>query len=106
MKNFKYPTKLFVFGFIFCVIIYNFFLFVPAVILIIVGIWNKICYYIGCLILLVDLVLSFIKQIRIRSSIIESTNEELENLKKAISDETDLKEFVEKILDEDDDEEH
>lgn len=74
MKERKYPTRLFVLGFLIGVIIYRFYLFVPSIILMIAGNFVKPCYYIGCIILLIDLIISLIWQIRIRNLVLNNNN--------------------------------
>ena len=47
MNKRKYPSSLFIIGFVTNVLFHFFWLFVPAVILLIVGIFIKPCLYIG-----------------------------------------------------------
>ncbi len=75
MKNNKqkYPIDLFVMGF-FMNFIKNFFLLIPAIVLIVIGIWVKWCLIIGCSLFVVDIVFSLIEQIKIRNAAITSDN--------------------------------
>ena len=87
MKERKYPAKLFITGFLIGVILYRFYLFVPSIILIIIGFKFKICYYIGCVILLIDLILSFIWQVRIRNLVLnDNDNPDIQKFQDAFTD--------------------
>lgn len=79
--NRKYPFKMFLFGLLLNFFIRYFLLFVPGLILSIVGIWNEKCLAIGLALWLVDLVLSFVEQLRIRKAALsESDNEEFNEI--------------------------
>jgi len=52
----------------------NFFLFLPSIILLIVGIWVKWCLFVGVALLLLDVIISLIEQIQIRNATINSDN--------------------------------
>lgn len=67
--NKKYPAGLFIVGFISNIFGKFFFLFFPAVILIIIGIWIKSCFIIGLGLLALDIILSFIEQLRIKKTV-------------------------------------
>lgn len=109
MKERKYPTKLFVIGFLIGVIIYRFYLFFPSIILLIAGIYVKPCYYIGCIILLIDLIISFIWQIRIRNLVLnDNNNPSIQRFQEAFTGdnpEDEIIDTVNAIIDEYDDEE-
>ena len=66
MNDRKYPTSLFIIGFITNVLFHFFWLFIPCIILLIVGIFVKPCLYIGLALFLIDIILSLIEQFRIR----------------------------------------
>ena len=66
MNNRKYPASLFIIGLITDIPFRYFWLFLPSVILLIIGIFVKPCLYIGLVLLSIDVVLSFVDQIRIR----------------------------------------
>lgn len=70
----KYPVSLFMIGFISNIIGRFFFLFFPAVILIIIGIWVKACLIIGLGLLGLDIVLSFGEQLILRNATLNSDN--------------------------------
>ena len=113
MKERKYPTKLFVIGFLFGVIIYRFYLFVPSIILLIAGTFVKPCYYIGCLILLIDLVISFIWQVRIRNLVLnDNDNPDIQKFQDAFTEGNPnenlintINEIIESSVDDEDDDE-
>jgi hypothetical protein len=70
----KYPTGMFWFFVLTNLVFHFFYLFVPGVVLCVVGIWVKACLQIGLAILLLDLVLSIVEQLRIRRAAITSTH--------------------------------
>ena len=66
MKTIKYPFGMFLIGFII-----NFFfrysvLFFPGIIMLIVGIWVDWCFYAALVLLIADLVLSLLHQLKVR----------------------------------------
>ena len=77
----NYPTKMFLF-FVLTNFVFHFFhLFLPGVILCIVGIWAKSCLWIGLAILGLDAVLSVVEQLRIREAVMSpSDNPEVNEL--------------------------
>lgn len=70
----KYPTKMFWFFVLTNFLFHFFYLFVPGMILCIAGIWVKTCLKIGLAVLLLDLVLSIVEQMRIRKALLTSTH--------------------------------
>ena len=74
MNNRKYPTSLFIIGFTTNILFHFFWLFVPCIILLIVGIFVKPCLYIGLALLLIDILLSLIEQFRIRQAFLEESD--------------------------------
>lgn len=64
----KYPTKMFLFFVLTNFVFHFFYLFLPGIVLCIVGIWVKSCLWAGLAILLLDLILSIIEQLRIRKA--------------------------------------
>ncbi len=79
----KYPVSLFVIGFLMN-LIKNFFLFFPSIILLIVGIRVKWCFFVGVALLLLDVIISLIEQIQIRSATINSVNPNFKEWQDAI----------------------
>ena len=71
MNNRKYPISLFTIGFITNILFHFFWLFIPCIILLIIGIFVKPCLYIGLALLLIDILLSLIEQFRIRQAFLE-----------------------------------
>lgn len=86
MNNRKYPTSLFIIGFIMNIFFRFFWLFVPAVALLIVGIFAKPCLYIGLALLILDVILSLIEQIKIRNTFLkDSDNPDFQEFQDALS---------------------
>lgn len=81
----KYPLSLFISGFIMNLILRYFYLFVPSLILIVVGIWIDMCKTIGFVLLLIDIIISLIEQLSIRKTTLEETdNEDFKRFQEAI----------------------
>ena len=76
----KYPPKMFCFFVLTNFLFHFFWLSVPGVILCIVGIWVKACLKIGLAILLLDLVLSVIEQLRIKNAVMTSEHPDVREL--------------------------
>lgn len=77
----KYPLGLFFLMLLLNFTVRHFYLFLPGVLLSIIGIWNKSCLAIGLAVLLVDLIVSLVDQLQIRkASLEESDNEEYNEL--------------------------
>lgn len=74
MNKRKYPASLFVIGLITNAVFHFFYLFIPALILIFVGIWVKKCLYVGLGLLLLDILLSLIEQLRLRHVSVSDTD--------------------------------
>lgn len=73
MKTIKYPFGMFLIGFII-----NFFfrysvLFFPGIIMLIVGIWVDWCFYASLVLLIADLVLSLLQQLKVRRMFLSLT---------------------------------
>lgn len=65
----KYPAKMFRISVLTNFIFHFFYLFIPGIILCIIGFWAKACLWIGLILLGLDLVFSIVEQIRLRQSI-------------------------------------
>lgn len=86
MNKRKYPTGLFMIGFITNVLFHFFWLFLPGVVLCIAGIFVQPCLYIGLILLLIDIILSLIEQFRIRQTFLkESENPDFRAFQDALS---------------------
>ena len=79
----KYPVSLFVIG-VLMNLTKNFFLFFPSIILLIAGIWVKWCFFIGIALLMLDVIISLIEQIQIRSATMNSDNPNFKEWQDAI----------------------
>ena len=73
MNNKKYPTSLFIIGFITNILFRFSWLFIPGIILLIVGMFVRPCQYIGFVLLLIDIALSLIEQLRIRQAFLDES---------------------------------
>ena len=85
MKKRNYPFSFFIFGFISNILFHFSWLFIPSIILIIIGIFIKECLYLGLALLLINIILSFIEQIRIRHIMLsDSDNEDFQKFQNAV----------------------
>lgn len=75
MNHRKYPTSLFIFGFITNILFHFFWLIIPAILLLIIGIWNDTCLVIGIGLLILDILLSFIEQMKIRQTFLSDSDD-------------------------------
>ena len=99
MNSRRYPTDLFVIGFITNILFRFFWLFVPGVILLIVGIFVKQCLYIGALVLILDVIVSLLEQIRIRRTFLkESDNPGFRAFQEALSADGDWSENIRDLV--------
>ena len=64
----KYPAKMFWFFVLTNFLFHFFYLFIPGMILCVVGIWVRACLWIGLAVLGLDALLSVIEQLRIRKA--------------------------------------
>jgi hypothetical protein len=101
MNGRKYPVSLFVIGFLGNVVFRLFWLFVPAVILMIVGSAVKVCLYIGLLLLLIDLVISFAEMLVIRKTMLsDSENPDFKDFQDSFFADGDWKKNVKDYVEE------
>ena len=85
MKERRYPFSLFLFGFITNILFHFFWLFAPCVILLIVGIWVDWCLYAGLALLGIDIVASFVEQMKIRQAMLsDSDNEQFRKFQETV----------------------
>lgn len=73
-SNPKYPFGLFFTGFIMNVLIGHLYLLLPAIILLIIGIRNKTCLLIGLVLLALNILISFIKQLQNRRTLLSPSD--------------------------------
>lgn len=98
MKKRKYPTSLFIFGFLTNMIFLYFWLFIPCIILLIIGIFVKPCLFIGLALLLIDIILSLIEQLRIRYTVLKnSDNPDFQAFQDALSKDKDWKDNIREL---------
>ncbi len=102
----KYPAKLFWVGFAGGIVFRRFYLFIPAVILLIIGIWVKLCLVIGFALMLIDVLISFIDQLQIRKTMLtESDNSDFNLFREAVlleGWEENVRNVVDQVISEDD----
>ena len=99
MNNRKYPTSLFIIGFITNILFHFFWLFIPCIILLIIGIFVKPCLYIGLALLLIDILLSLIEQFLIRQAFLkESDNPDFRAFQDALSKDGNWKDNIGELL--------
>ena len=95
----KYPPKMFWFFVLTNFLFHFFWLSVPGIILCMIGIWAKSCLKIGLVILLLDLVLSIVDQLRIQNAVMTSEHPDVRELMDAFCGPEGLAGFG-KVLDE------
>ena len=101
----KYPFSLFLIGFITNIFFRFFWLLIPGVILLIVGIFVDWCLYAGLVLLGIDMIASFIEQMRIRqATLLDSDNEQFRQFQDALLKDGNvygnIRNFVENTIDE------
>lgn len=80
-----YPAYLFWMGFVGNLFGRFFYLFIPAVILLIIGIWIPVCLLTGIVLLAVDVAVSFTAQLIIRKTVLkESDNPNFREFQNAV----------------------
>ena len=95
---YKYPWDLFVFG-LFDNLIRCFWLWIPGIILILIGIFKKKLLLIGTFLVVSALIFSFVQQMRIRQAFLtESQNPDFQEIQEVISEEGDWRENLHDYL--------
>ena len=74
MNKRKYPAKMFLIGLIGNFLFHYIYLFLPGVILSIIGIWSKVCLCIGLAMRILDLIFSISDQIQIRKACLSASD--------------------------------
>ncbi len=99
MKNRKYPISLFIFGFVMNIVFRFWVLFVLGIVFSIVGIFVKSFVNIGLAILLFDVALSFVEQMRLRQTFLEESDDsDFETFKDMMSEDGNWMENVREFL--------
>ena len=93
MKKRRYSSSLFWSGF-FINILKRFYITIPAVILLIIGIWFKPCLYIGIALAVFVLVISLIEQLNIKKTFETSDNPNFEEFADTASSENWKKDVI------------
>lgn len=100
MNKRKYPLDLFLFGYITNVVFHFFWLFVPSIILMLIGISYRPCMIAALVLLVLDLIISFIEQMRIRRAFLEdSDNPDFRAFQDALSKDGDWRENIKDLID-------
>jgi len=89
----KYPTSLFIMGFILN-LIHHFYLLLPGVVFLIIGIWNKVFLMMGVSLLFVDICISLIEQFIFKRALMTSDNPQV----KAFQDATCTKAWSKNVI--------
>ena len=110
MQERRYPFSLFIIGFITNILFHFFWIFIPSIILLIFGIWFEWGAYLGLALLGIDIILSFMEQLKIRKAMLsESDNEQFRKFQDAILKEgnvmRNIRSYVENAVDEAENEE-
>lgn len=95
----KYPASLFWTGFCLNLIGKFFYLFFLALILMIIGIWVKVCLMIGLALLVLDVILSLAEQLVLRRTTLKSENSNFAEFQEAILS-NDWRENVKELVEE------
>ena len=99
MNNRNYPISLFIIGFITNILFHFFWIFIPCIILLIIGIFVNPCLFIGLALLLIDIVLSLIEQLRIRQAFLKkSDNPDFRAFQEALSKDGSRKDHIDELL--------
>ena len=99
MKNRKYPISLFIFGFLMNIVFRFWVLFVLGIVFSVVGIFVKAFVNIGLAILLLDVALSFVEQMRLRQTFLEKSDDsDFEAFKDMMSNDGNWMENVREFL--------
>ncbi len=80
----KFPPGLFFMGLFTTFVARNLLFFAMGLVLMIVGIWNPWCFMAGLSLLIMDLLLSLIQQLRFRHRVMHSPDEKMRALRDAI----------------------
>ena len=95
MNNRNYPTALFIMGLITNILFRFSWLFVPGIILSIIGIFINPCLYIGLALLLIDIAISLIEQIKIRQVFLKGSDDpDFQAFQDAVSKDGDWKDNI------------
>lgn len=101
MKN-KYPAKLFWSGVV-VNMLRKFVLLIAAIVLLIIGIWNTTCLYIGAVLLLLSIASAIFEQLVYKRSVTEDSDPDFADIRAKILDENwdeNMKEIIEKSIEE------
>lgn len=95
----SYPNILFIIGLITNILFHYFWLFVPSIIFLIFGIFNRPFTYLGLALFGLDFLLSFIEQCKIRRTFLEASDHpDFQTFQQALSDEDNWLKNVHELL--------
>ena len=101
MNNRKYPWNLFFFGIVTNFVFHFFWMFIPGVILLLIGCFSQKCLAIGIALLVVDLFASVVEQIKIRNTrLSDNTSPAFQEFQKAFFKNEDWKKNMEEFVEE------
>ena len=97
----RYPWKLFFIGVAINFLFHFFWMFIPGVVLLLIGIFNQNCLAMGVALLIVDLMASLIEQFKIRqATLADSDNPAFREFQEALSKDGDWMQNVMDFVDE------
>lgn len=99
MEKRSYPNILFIIGFITNIIFHYFWLFIPSMIFLLIGIFNRPFAYVGLALFGLDVLLSLVEQFRIRRRFLEASDHpDFQAFQQALSNEGDWLKNVQALL--------
>ena len=97
----RYPWKLFFIGVAINFLFHFFWMFIPGVVLLLIGIFNQKCLAMGVALLIVDMMASLIEQFKIRqATLADSDNPAFQEFQEALSKDGDWMQNVMDFVDE------
>ena len=101
MDGRKYPAGLLIAGFVMNVFLRFSWLLIPGIVLLIAGIFVRTCAYIGLALVLLDVLLSLLTQLRYRSvTLRESDDPEFRKFQEALSKDGNWRNNIQEMVDE------
>jgi hypothetical protein len=99
MEKRSYPNILFIIGLITNILFHYFWLFVPAMIFLIIGIFNRPFSYLGIALFGLDILLSFVEQCKIRRTFLKASDHpDFQAFQHALSDQENWLKNIHEIL--------
>lgn len=99
MEKRRYPKILFIIGLIANILFHYFWLFIPSIIFLIIGIFNRPFTYFGLALFGLDLLLSFVEQCKIRRTFLSANDHpDFQAFQQAVTSEGDWLKNVQDLL--------